>query len=288
MKVLLAQKNLPLENSIKRELSRRGWDYETCEDGKEVYRVLTSKNNPCIALIEDELPGMNGREICERVRKKGRRIGCYIYIILVGKKDDIQSKIEGLKAGADDYVPQNVQVDELMARILAGQRLCEFTQDLISENEKIKLLSRLDPLTGAFTRAATMEELDIAMYRARREKIPLSVILFDVAGMHDINEEYGSRAGDRILQEVARIIAGNIRKTDVLGRVGGDDFLVVIPGANQNKAEKIAGRLHGELDGLQIDVNERAVPIAIRRAIASWDGTKTAEEFITHIYDKLK
>lgn len=286
MKILLAQKNLPLENTIKRELARRGWEFDTYENGEEVLKALTSKEPPCIALIDDELPGINGREICKRVRKKGKRIGRYIYIILAGKEDRL-SVIEGLEAGADDYVSSSLSVEEILARILVGQRMCEYTQDLFAENQKIKLISRIEPLTGVFNRHAALEELNVAMYRAGREKIPLSAILFDVERMHEINEQYGSRIGDRILQEMARLVSNQIRRTDVLGRVGGDDFLVLLPGVDRSKAQKIALRLSDSLEKLKVNSTEATPKIAIRKGVVTWDGVKSAEELLEEAYHAL-
>ncbi|MCX7982690.1 MAG: diguanylate cyclase [Syntrophales bacterium] len=287
MKILLAQKNLNLEHAIKRELARLGWEYETYENGEDVYKAITSKQPPCIAIIDDELSGMNGREICKRVRKRGRRIGHYIYIILVGDTGDARSIIEGLRAGADDYIHWSMAIDEIMARIFVGQRLCEYTQDLISENEKIKLISRLEPLTGTFNRSATLDELNIAMYRASRERISLSTVLLDVVGMHEINEEYGSRVGDRILQEVARIISANIRKTDVLGRVGGDDFLVILPGVDGLRAEKIAMRLCRGVENLGGDGRKEMPSVALRRSVVTWDGVRSTDEVLSLAYRNL-
>jgi len=287
MKILLAQKDLKRENRIKREIARRGWEFITCERGDEAFQVLTSANPPCIAVIDDDLPEMDGKEICRRVRKKGRRLGRYIYIILTGEDANPQSAIAGLCAGADDYLAPSSSIDEIMARICVGQRLCEYTQDLISENEKVKLISRLEPLTGVFNRAATLEELNMAMYRAGRERIPLSTILFDVEGMHDLNERYGSRTGDRLLQEVARNMSAHIRKSDVLGRLAGDDFLLILTGVDERKARKIAGRLKRAVEDEKFSMKDIAFHVKMKAVVTYWDGVKKPEELLSHAYSAL-
>jgi len=287
MRILIAANGWKKEPIVKKELISAGWEVVTCRTGDEAYKILTSEDPPCIALLEDTLEGVDICAICRRIRDKAKRISRYIYIIAVKSSRDRGEVVEILRAGADDYL-DDVPLEEILSRISVGMRLCSYVQDLKSENDKLKMISRWEPLTGAYTRAATMEQLNLAMYRAKREKNPLSVILLDVVHMHGLNERYGNSVGDKILQEIAREVVARIRKTDTLGRLGKDDFLVILPGVNEKVGRAIKKRLKQSVKEIKIPELDASCSISLKSALLTWDGSASPEEVLSTVYKSLE
>src|SRR4051812_29637418 len=173
------------------------WGYQPLlvRDGREAWEILQREDAPRLALLDWMMPGMDGPELCRRVRAAGREP--YIYILLLTARSESQDLIEGMDAGADDYLTKPFNAHELRVRIRAGRRILDL-QDALREQ------ATHDGLTGLLNRNSILEKLDEEVARSARTEEPLSVLMADLDKFKSINDTYGHLAGDAVLREAAR------------------------------------------------------------------------------------
>lgn len=280
MKVLIAEDDPAGNALVKNLLFRWGFDVVTTFDGAEALKALREKEAPQIVIMDWMMPGIDGLEVCRRLREDEKGGDRYTYVIILTAKGEKEDVVNGIDAGADDYIVKPFDREELRARIRTGQRIIELQTALRAANRKLLLMSRLDPLTGALSRSAILDDLDLAIYRSRREKLPLSISLIDVDGLKAINERNGRVAGDRVLQEIVRRTTACMRRTDCFGRYESDSFLVVLPAVNRANGMDICQRVRDAIVGREMGTDGHALPVTVSQCLAVWDGKATVQEFI--------
>ena len=280
MKVLIAEDDPASNALVKNLLFRWGFDVVTTFDGTEALKALREKDAPQIVIMDWMMPGIDGLEVCRRLREDEKGGDLYTYVIMLTAKGEKQDVVSGIDAGADDYIVKPFDKEELRARIRTGQRIIELQTALRAANRKLLLLSRLDPLTGALSRSAILDDLDLAIYRSRREKLPLSISLIDVDGLKKINERSGRHAGDRVLQEIVRRTTACMRRTDCFGRYESDSFLVVLPAVNRATGMDICQRVRDAIAGREVGTDGHELSVTVSQCLTVWDGNATVQEFI--------
>ena len=282
MKVLIAEDDPASNALLKSLLLKWGFDIANSFDGMEAWKVLQrqGEDTPQIAILDWMMPGMDGLEVCRHIREREKGGDLYTYVIVLTAKGDREDIVTGIDAGADEYIVKPFDKEELRARLRTGQRIIELQTALRVANRKLLLMSRLDPLTGALNRNAILDDLDLAFYRSRREKKPLSISLVDVDNLKELNQRDGRAAGDRILQDIVRRINARIRRTDCLGRYGTDEFLVVLSGVDLKTGMGVCRRIRDTIGEKEIAVNDHSLPVTVSQCLALWDGKADAQEFI--------
>jgi two-component system, cell cycle response regulator len=265
----------------------RQWGHEviSCTDGDSAWKMLETGTVPNLAILDWMMPGLNGPELCQRIR--GRSDSPYMYIVMLTGRNNPEDLIAGLDAGADDYLTKPFHLGELDARLRAGKRIVDLQNELISARETLRIQAMQDPLTQILNHGAIIDTLLREIDRAHREHKPLSLILADLDGFKNVNDSYGHVAGDRILVEVASRMRNCLRSYDAIGRYGGEEFLIVLPNSEAAQAVRMAERIrlavsqepfrYGNVD-LTVTVSQGVTtwtepcPIPIERLIRSADG----------------
>ena len=248
----------------------RDWGYEVliAKNGLDVWEILLREDAPRMMILDWIMPGMDGLEICRRLR--ARQDDPYIYIILVTVQDHVEQLAEGIGAGADDYLTKPVVPEELEARLLAGKRILDLQAQLLSARDALKIQATHDPLTNLWNRKGILEIMDREVSRASRNGMPLSVVMVDVDGLKYINDTYGHHEGDKMLIEVAQRMQENIRNYDAVGRLGGDEFLIVLPGCDTEAAVFLADRMRQRLALAQsLRPDDEMFPTTVSMGVAS-------------------
>jgi diguanylate cyclase (GGDEF)-like protein len=216
-------------------------------DGKEAWEALQQPDGPQLAILDWMMPGLNGVDVCRGVRAAGREP--YVYILLLTARSDSQDLEDGMEAGADDYVTKPFKPHELRVRLRAGRRILELQQQLLAAREALRQQATHDGLTGLLNRNAILELLHKELARAAREDRPLSVLMVDLDRFKQINDTHGHAAGDAVLRESARRMKDAIRNYDSVGRYGGEEFLILLPGCDGDNAFNQAERVRESFAG---------------------------------------
>ncbi len=267
MKVLIAEDDAISRRMLEAFLVKWGYEVVVATQGEEAWGVLQGNDPPKLAVLDWMMPGKDGIELCRGVRqRKGR---AYTYILLLtarGHKADI---VEGLEAGADDYVTKPFDPYELRARLRAGRRIIELQEQLLSAREALRDQASRDPLTDLWNHKAILGILRKEVARASRTQSPLAVAMIDLDRFKAINDTYGHLAGDAVLRETARRLRGAMRTYDSLGRYGGDEFLAVLPGCDPTGAARFAESFRARIDRKAIDTPDGLIPVALTLGVAA-------------------
>jgi two-component system cell cycle response regulator len=184
------------------------------------------------------MPELDGPGVCREMRRAPEK--SYVYIILLTSKESKANIVEGLKAGADDYLIKPCNYEELKARLLAGQRILRLEDKLVEAREEMRFKASHDALTSLWNRGVILELLDKELSRSRRERSFVSLLLCDVDHFKKINDEHGHPVGDEVLQQMAKRLLEGLRSYDSVGRYGGEEFLILLTGCDARCARERA------------------------------------------------
>jgi len=283
--VLIADDDPVSRRLLQVSLGRAGYQVSAAADGAEALRVLNQPNSPRLVILDWLMPAVDGVEVCRAVRASAREP--YQYIILLTAKGHQTEIIEGLEAGADDYVTKPFDMQELKARLRAGRRILELQEQLVTAREQLRIQATHDSLTGLLNRMAILEALDREATRCRREKKPVGIIMADIDHFKSINDTYGHQAGDAVLQETARRMLSSLRAYDSVGRYG-EEFLIVVPGSDLAPAAELAERLRQGVSGQPVSVEGGVVSITMSLGVAvSGDACSRLERLLHDADDAL-
>jgi two-component system, cell cycle response regulator len=231
MKILLAEDSTVYQHLIGGYLKEWGFNFELARDGTQAWKMLREPNAPMLALLDWVLPGIDGIEVCRNVRERGATER-YVYTILLTGKTDKNDLVHAMEAGADDYLVKPFDPPELRARLLAGKRILDLHDKLASAQESLRFAAMHDFLTRLWNRAEIVSFLERELVRAKREKKPVAIVLLDVDHFKSVNDSLGHRTGDLVLKELAQRLRSQLRGYDGVGRYGGEEFLLVLPGCD--------------------------------------------------------
>ena len=265
----------------------RQWGHEvvTCANGEEAWEKIESGYLPHAAVLDWMMPGLNGLELCQKIR--ARSDGPYVYIILLTGKGETEDVIEGLEAGADDYLTKPLHFGELKVRLRTGQRIVNLQADLMAAHESLRVQARQDSLTHALNHGAILDYLQREQARAKREHLPLSLIMADLDEFKRINDQYGHLAGDYVLVEVTSRLHDCLRPYDAIGRYGGDEFLVVLPGSDSRTVLQQAERIQASLANDPIHLSEREFFVTMSLGLTTWTEPYVGDaKFLIHAVDE--
>jgi len=243
MKIMIVEDD-PLSRRIL-ETFLINWGYEviSANDGLVAWEIMQNPDAPGLVVSDWMMPGMDGVELCKKIR--GIEKAEYTYFILLTTKTEKKDIIEGLEAGADDFIVKPFDHEELRSRVKIGERI-------ISLEQRIIQLANTDFLTGLLNRRAFMGRLEEEVNRSVRHKMGFSVIIADIDHFKNINDAYGHQFGDLVLQKFAGKLLDASRSYDFVGRYGGEEFIICLPETGPEQSGLIAERMRREIAGLKI------------------------------------
>jgi two-component system, cell cycle response regulator len=239
--ILLAEDDPVTRMLMTRFLKNAGYEVDAVANGSEALDKMTTRYYPML-VTDWEMPEMDGIALCKAVRNM--QLDGYVYALLLTARDAKEHIITGLEAGADDYLIKPVHEAELIARLNAGRRILTLEHSLRVANQRNRILSITDALTGAFNRRYLMEQLPREFERCRRYAFPLSVLMCDLDHFKQVNDQRGHAAGDDVLQQFASRAQKFIRSnSDWIARYGGEEFLIVLPETAHEGAVLVAEKI---------------------------------------------
>ena len=260
MNILVADDDPVTRLALQTLLAERGFVVHTAIDGEQAFSILERDDAPRLAIVDWIMPGLNGLELCRKLRESGFRHRTHIVMLTV--KQSTENLVAGLDAGADDYIRKPFDIDELHARLRAAQRV-------IAVQDQLRARAYVDDLTGVSSRYAIRDLLQKALAHAVREKSPVSIALMDVDRFKNVNDTYGHTVGDMALRGVAALIAPCLRTYDVVGRYGGEEFLIVFPGCGAEDALTLSERIRSHVGTQPITTTAGSLTLTVSLGIAS-------------------
>ena len=200
MRILMAEDDPGLQRILKVALVDWGYDVVVTRDGSEAWQVLQSHDAPRLAILDWMMPGMNGIELCRKIREEKKEP--YTYIILLTAQQLDEDIVTGMEAGADDYMIKPFKHNELRVRLRAGRRIIELQDELIAAREVFQAKANRDSLTGLLNHEEILDVLGQELARAERTGKCVSVIMADLDHFKMVNDTYGHMAGDEVLRSV--------------------------------------------------------------------------------------
>lgn len=241
LKILIAEDQAIAALVLRRTLERLGHEVTVAKNGEEAWRIIQQGDGPSILISDWMMPGLDGPELCRRIRAQGGLR--YTYVILLTARDRRADRIEGLRAGADDFLVKPPDADELAVRLEIARRILGVQAELVRLNRTLESLAATDSLTGLSNRRQFDATLATAFSFAQRQTIPLSLLILDVDHFKSYNDEFGHAAGDEILRTVAGILQDGMREHDMVARYGGEEFAVLMPATDAAECRSPAERL---------------------------------------------
>lgn len=287
MRVLIADDSVVSRHLLEATLRKWGYEVVGASDGATAWDILQRDDAPALAILDWMMPRMTGLEVCRLVRQMNRER--YTYILLLTSRSQKEDLIEGMESGADDYVTKPFDQHELKVRLRAGTRIIELQSELLAAREALRDQATRDSLTRLWNRASILDILQREMSRATREKRPLGLLMVDLDHFKNVNDTHGHFAGDAVLSEAGRRMQSDLREYDSLGRYGGEEFLVLLPGCDERSTCSSAERIRAHLATQPMVLSDTTLKIT-----ASFGGTCvkpgvtcTAEELIRRADEAL-
>jgi two-component system cell cycle response regulator len=261
---------------LRARLDSWGFATDSAADGEQALQRI-QQSPPDLILLDVMMPKIDGIEVARRV--KGDRSLPFIPIIMQTALDATENKVEGLEAGADDYITKPIDFAELRARVNSMLRikrlqaeLEERERELLNVNEQLVHLTQTDALTGLDNRRHLEHRLGEMFAHARRFGEPFACVMCDLDRFKTVNDTYGHQAGDEVLKQFAQILKHEARSVDRVGRLGGEEFLLLLPGAGVDAAGLFAERVRKQVEAHTFSVNggETSIRRTASFGVSAW------------------
>ena len=232
---------------------------------------LFAEHQPALVITDWTMPDISGIELCQRIRQDFQQF--YVYVILLTSNTDKEEVIEGLAAGADDYLTKPFHSGELLARVGVGRRIVELHHEIQAKNRLLEELALTDALTGLPNRRAIDVWASRQLNAATRHDFPIWVVMADLDFFKNINDTHGHEAGDMVLKSFAKILKANTRQSNICGRLGGEEFLVVITHVEKENVTIAIERIRTQFETQKFTIAGQTFGSTASFGVASFRGT---------------
>jgi diguanylate cyclase (GGDEF)-like protein len=243
------------------------FEVESASSGEDALRIMGTRH--CQVLLTDwQMPDMDGLSLCRIVRSENSE--SYVYVLMLTVRDSKEDVLKGLGAGADDYMSKTAPIEEILARMEVARRITHIEYSLRRSNRENRRLAITDPLTGAYNLRYLMKHLPRELARSQRYLHPLAVLSCDIDRFKLINDAHGHGVGDEVLRAfVARADSCLREGCDWLARVGGDEFMVILPETDVAGANRVARKLHRLLSHCPVATQAGPVKLTVSIGITA-------------------
>lgn len=272
MKVLLADDDKISRLMVRDLLLKWGYEVIEAEDGNQAWDMLHAGDSPRLVLLDWVMPGMDGIELCRQIRQSGGYD--YHYLILLTGLDSKEDIIKGLEGGADDYITKPFVPQELEARLRIGYRILSLQRSLEEALQLQRYQAQHDSLTGLLNHAQILTCLEKEMQRVERQETSLVVLMGDLDHFKKVNDSYGHTAGDAVLVEIALRMRDELRTYDSIGRYGGEEFLILLPGCTKKEGSDIANRIRERIQAPPVMFHDTPISVTISMGLVEYTSAK--------------
>lgn len=280
MRLLLAEDDPVTQKTLTSLLTRWGYQVMTASDGQQALDCLQSDQSPHLAIIDWLMPKLDGVEVCRRIRQVRTNADQYLYLILLTVKNAKTDIVQGLQAGADDFLSKPFDPDELRVRLHVGERILNLDNQLRETNQLFHRQSRRDELTGLYNRRGLEDIWKRETSRIARSNAGLSLGIVDLDHFKNVNDQLGHLTGDEVLKECAQRIKDSLRKYDSVARFGGEEFLFLAPETNLDQALIIGERIRAAIGETPFTCQNGELNLSASIGVATWNLPENFEDLI--------
>jgi diguanylate cyclase (GGDEF)-like protein len=273
-KVLVADDSSIYRKLVEHTLSEKQYAVLFAKSGREAIDLF-SEHQPSLVITDWMMPDLSGIELCEHIRAHSRKT--YTYLIILTGITEKAKLVRGLAAGADDYLTKPFHSDELLARVGVGRRIVELHRQLEAKNRLLEEFALTDPLTGLPNRRAIEDWASRQLSGAARYGFPFWVVLADLDHFKNVNDTHGHDAGDTVLKKFSEILKTNTRRSDICGRIGGEEFLFILTHTTQENAKVVIERIRAELESTKFDFDGGSLTVTASFGLAGFEGTQAPD-----------
>ena len=259
---------------VEQSLSQEKYPVLFAKNGREALKVFT-EHLPALIITDWTMPDISGLELCQRIRHDFKEH--YAYVILVTSHTEKEQVIEGLAAGADDYLTKPFHPGELLARVGVGRRIIELHRQVEAKNRQLEELALTDPLTSLPNRRAIDLWVSHQLSAAARHDFSVWAVMADLDHFKRINDTYGHDAGDTVLKEFAELLKANTRQSNICGRLGGEEFLVILTHIDREQAKLAIDRIRTGFLAKEFNFDGRTATATASFGVAGFRGSRPPE-----------
>ena len=245
MKILVAESEQVAATLLQKTLTAMGHEVVLATDGAAAWQIL-QEQAISIVIADWMLQGLDGPALCRQIRSRDETVA-YTYIILTTARRIAANRIEGLRAGANDFLVKPVDPEELALRLEIARRILSVQERLESQNAQLAELNSTDKLSSLMSRPVFRATLEAKFALASCQQMPLSLVLLDIDRFKNFNDRFGHPAGDVALRLIAEALVANCREHEEVARYGGEEFAVILLGANAEISRRVAERIRTSL-----------------------------------------
>ena len=281
MRILVADDDAISRRMMGMMLRQMGYEVDSAANGREALDKLMEPDGPRLALIDWMMPEMDGPDVCRRLRAANGLQ--YVYVILLTSKNSKEALVEGLDAGADEYLTKPCSAEELKARLRTGERILQLEDKLVAAREEMRFKATHDALTSLWNRGKILEALDEAL----RHLDSMAVLMCDIDHFKAINDQYGHLIGDAVLRELSDRLRRGVRGDDLIGRFGGEEFLVLLVGCDPARLLERADQMRRAVSDSTVltDAGEISFTVSIGAVSVDIGDSATPAETILNLAD---
>jgi two-component system cell cycle response regulator len=269
LKVLVADDSAVYRKLVEQAFTSANYSLLVARSGQEAIDLL-AEHLPAIVITDWVMPDLTGIELCQQIR--ARNHSPYTYVIILTSVSDKENVVKGLAAGADDYLTKPFHPDELLARVEVGRRLVELHRQVEAKNRLLEELALTDSLTGLPNRRAIDEWAPRQLSGAARHGFPFWVVMADLDNFKSVNDSSGHEAGDKVLKRFAEILKTNSRRSNICGRIGGEEFLFILTHADRENVVSVVERVRRQFEEQDFFFGNRVVKVTASFGISGFQG----------------
>jgi two-component system cell cycle response regulator len=270
-KVLAVDDSAIYRKLVEQSLSGERYAVLSAKNGREALDLF-AKHQPAVVISDWNMPDIGGLELCRRIRQDFQ--DCHSHLILLTSNTDKEQVIEGLAAGADDYLTKPFHSGELVARVGVGRRIVELHRQIQAKNRLLEEMALTDALTGLPNRRAIDVWAPRQLSAAARHDFSIWAVMADLDLFKKVNDTYGHDAGDTVLKSFSEILKSNTRQSDMCARLGGEEFLVIITHSDKEGVKTVIERIRKQFENTRVIVGTAAITATASFGIAGFRGTK--------------
>jgi diguanylate cyclase (GGDEF)-like protein len=260
-KILVIDADKLVVQLLEKALGKAGHEVTPVDNAPKALRLLDTQSFDLV-ITDVAMPKLTGIQVLEQVKALDDAIE--VIVFAGAEEESFENALAALRLGASDFLTKPLRnIDELMAAVERALARRDVSTNIRNLTESLERLRRTDMLTGIPTRRYFLERVSIELRRARRHKKNVSCLLVDIDYLEQINRDYGRPCGDQVLVYVARAVTHDRRITDILGRYGGEEFVIVMPETRADQALIAAEKIRQRVEEGKFSFGGQTIPVTV-------------------------